>query len=84
MTKKLRQKLDELGASIIGPVTSVEDTLAPIGKGEVDGAILDLKFGGQAIFPVAEALEASGIPYIFALCARSARSRGRLYRLRPL
>jgi len=67
VTEELRQKLDELGALIVGPVTNVGDALARIGEDEVDGAILDLKYDGQTIFPVVEALEASGIPYIFAL-----------------
>ncbi len=32
----------------------------------IDGAILDVNLGGEKVYPVAEALAARGIPFIFA------------------
>lgn len=32
----------------------------------IDGAILDVNLGGEKVYPVAEALAAKGVPFIFA------------------
>ncbi|HKP79472.1 MAG TPA: response regulator [Phenylobacterium sp.] len=32
----------------------------------IDGAILDVNLGGEKVYPVAEALAARGVPFIFA------------------
>jgi len=35
-------------------------------KSPLDGAILDVNIGGEKVYPVAEALAAKGVPFIFA------------------
>lgn len=32
----------------------------------LDGAVLDVNIGGEAVFPIAEALTERGVPFIFA------------------
>jgi CheY-like chemotaxis protein len=59
--------LADFGAVIIGPAGSVEEALGLVSQeGPVDAAVLDVNLGGQKVFPVAEALDARAVPYLFA------------------
>lgn len=59
--------LDLLGKKIVGPVDSVADGLAAIGRGGIDAAILDVNLArGENSDPIADALDAAGIPFVFA------------------
>ncbi len=63
----LQQELEDLGVDVLGPVRSVAAALALLAAGTpLDAAILDVKLGGEMAFPVAEALRARRIPFIFA------------------
>ena len=62
----LQDDLQRSGAHVIGPAASVEDALALLANERVDGAILDVSLGQEKVFPVAEALAARGIPFVFA------------------
>jgi CheY-like chemotaxis protein len=61
----IEDMLDELGCVVAGSARSVRDALTLVGAGEMDGAILDLNLGGEPVYPVAEALAAVGIPFVF-------------------
>ena len=59
--------LEVLGKSLAGSVDTVEAALTLIAAGGIDAAILDVNLrGGEKSFPVAEALAARGIPFVFA------------------
>ncbi|WP_353205384.1 response regulator [Sphingomonas sp.] len=59
--------LEVLGKAPAGPVDSVTAALALIAAGGIDAAILDVNLrGGEKSFPIADALAASGIPFLFA------------------
>jgi CheY-like chemotaxis protein len=62
----LLQTLEELGAIVVGPAATVERalTLARAEAG-LDGAVLDLNLGGERAYPVADALAARGVPFVF-------------------
>ena len=63
----LTQFLTALGAEVIGPAGSVGtalDLVRRFGEG-LNGAVLDVNLGGRFVFPVAEALAARGIPFVF-------------------
>ena len=62
----LQDGLQRSGAHVIGPAASVEDALALLANEPVNGAILDVSLGRENVFPVAEALAARGIPFVFA------------------
>ena len=62
----LQDELQGSGAHVIGPAASVEDALALLAIEPVDGAILDVSLDREEVFPVAEALAARGIPFVFA------------------
>lgn len=59
--------LGDLGAIVLGPVATVEDALALVERvPEIDGAVLDVNLGQEVAYPVADALRARGIPFLFA------------------
>lgn len=63
----LRSGLETLGATVVGPAPSVADALALIAGGAaVDAAVLDVNLRGEKVYPVAEALSARGIPFVFS------------------
>ncbi|WP_456998735.1 response regulator [Lysobacter sp. HA18] len=63
----LSQSLQDLGAEIVGPVGSVEAALKLIADApEIDAAILDVNLGGEAVYPIADALAARDVPFVFA------------------
>lgn len=59
--------LGDLGAVVLGPVATVEDALALVERmPEIDGAVLDVNLGREVAYPVADALRARGIAFLFA------------------
>jgi len=63
----LAEVASDLGAEVFGPVASVDDALALVDKlPELDAAILDINLGDATIFPVADALLARGVPFVFS------------------
>lgn len=58
--------LERAGATVIGPAPSVEIGLALIDEYVVEGAILDIRLDGHTVFPIAERLQDTGIPFVFA------------------
>ena len=63
----LRRCLEKAGAVVIGPAPTVEQALSLVaGEPELGAAVLDVNLGGEAVFPVADALIARNIPFVFA------------------
>lgn len=63
----LEDFLDVLDKQACGTVDSVATALERVAMGGIDAAILDLNLrGGETSTPVAEALAAKGIPFVFA------------------
>jgi CheY-like chemotaxis protein len=64
----LADRLADLGAEVIGPAGSVTEALAIVGaKGNrIDGAVLDVNLRNEHVYPVANALTARGVRFIFA------------------
>ena len=66
LAQELKDELEHLGAEVLGPVSSVEDALAVLAADPApDTAVLDLNLGGEMVFPLADALEARAIPFVF-------------------
>lgn len=63
---EVRRALDRAGAIVIGPAPSVEIGLELLDQHRVDGAILDIRLDGETVFPIAERLQDTGIPFVFA------------------
>lgn len=63
----LARALAAQGAAVIGPAATTDDALDLIERdGRLDGAVLDLNPHGEMAFPVADALLARGVPFVFA------------------
>jgi two-component sensor histidine kinase len=62
---ELETGLSEAGASVIGPAYELEEALALLDQ-PIDAAVLDANLNGRSVMPVAEALAARGIPFVFA------------------
>ena len=55
------------GAEVVGLAGSVRDALDLVeAKGDrLDGAVLDINLRGERVYPVADALAARGVPFVF-------------------
>ena len=58
--------LVELGHEVAGPVGWLDQAIARAEREDLDFAVLDLNINGGKAYPVAAALAARGIPFIFA------------------
>src|SRR5215210_847932 len=56
----------DFGSEVVGPASRMDEALGLARQAELDAAILDINVGGDVIFPVADVLQARGIPLIFA------------------
>jgi CheY-like chemotaxis protein len=58
--------LDDLGCEVPFSASTVAQAVRWLDDGgEADGALLDVNLGGEAVWPVAEALMAKGVPFAF-------------------
>jgi DNA-binding response OmpR family regulator len=63
----VEQMAQDLGYDVVGPALTVDEALSLIDRETLDGAILDMNLGhGISSTPVAEALRARSIPFLFA------------------
>ncbi|WP_426000430.1 response regulator [Caulobacter sp. DWR1-3-2b1] len=60
-------RLEDGGAEVIGPAPTVQDALTLIQAHgpRLDRAVLDINLRGEKVFPVADALLALDVPFIF-------------------
>ena len=58
--------LIELGHEVVGLAMRLAQALALAENAEIDFAILHVNLDGRMSFPVAEVLEARGVPFVFA------------------
>lgn len=61
----LADDLEDQGAIIVGPASSVEGALGLIGQHPIEAAVLDIQLQSQMVFPVAEALTGLDVPFLF-------------------
>jgi CheY-like chemotaxis protein len=62
----LEDMLTDFGCSVVGPAGDIEEAMDFAARGEIDAALLDLNLSGRPVFPVADALKARGVPFVFA------------------
>jgi CheY-like chemotaxis protein len=63
---ELIQALHQLGARVLGPVGHLHEALLLLESADrLDGAVLDIGLHGEAVYPLADALTARGVPYVF-------------------
>ena len=62
----LADELADHGAEVVGPAGSVEEALALVAAASrIDAAVLDINLRNEKVYPVAEALRARGVPFVF-------------------
>jgi DNA-binding NtrC family response regulator len=57
--------LADAGASVVGPVATVDEALALVRSEPLSAAVLDMRLRDESIEPVAEALHEHGTPFLF-------------------
>ena len=66
LARDLCGELEDAGAVVVGPAPNIEGALALIAAGgRIDVAALDVNLRGELAFPVADALSARGVPFVF-------------------
>jgi len=58
--------LGKLGCEVVAVAASLQDALRKARTLEIDAAVLDINLAGDMSYPIAEALEARNIPFLFA------------------
>jgi DNA-binding response OmpR family regulator len=61
----LADELEAAGALVLGPATSVESALTTVEQDGPLAAVLDVELCGELVTPVADALRARGVPFVF-------------------
>ena len=62
----IEDMLGDLGCTVVGPASRLDEAIALANDAELDCAVLDVNLGGQPIFPLADLLRARGAPFAFA------------------
>lgn len=62
----LEEGLNDAGCDVVGPAGNLRTALALARSETIDAAILDVNLGGESVFPVAQALAARRVPFLFA------------------
>jgi len=62
----LQDMLADLGCAVVGPAARASQALAMIDAEAIDAAVLDVNLNGQKSYPVADALAARGMPFVFS------------------
>lgn len=61
----LAEELADVGVDVVGPAPSVSRALALIDRTpDLDLALLDVNLGGEAVYPVADALARRGVGFV--------------------
>lgn len=62
----IEQALTKFGCEIVGPVSKLAKALQMAREETFDAAILDVNIRGGRVYPVAEVLNARGVPFLLA------------------
>jgi CheY-like chemotaxis protein len=62
----IEDMLADLGCTVIGPASRLEEAMQLAREADLDCAVLDVNLGGQPIFPLADLLREKGAPFAFA------------------
>jgi len=75
--------LKSYGYEVVGPASRVENAIHLVSSEAIDAGILDLNIADEEVYPVADALAARSIPFLF-ISGYKASVISQTYRDRPL
>lgn len=78
----LAEIMEMAGWQVVGPIGHLSEAIDTAAKEGVDVALLDVNLGGEAVFPVAEVLDARHVPFVF-LTGYGAETLGNPFCERP-
>lgn len=58
--------LEDMGCTPVGPASNVDEGLVMATDEALDAALLDVNVAGRQVFPIATALKARGVPFVFS------------------
>ena len=61
----MQRELEALGAEVVGPAGSLGEAMNMLQHAEVDLAVIDVNLGGEKAFPLADALQARDLHFVF-------------------
>jgi CheY-like chemotaxis protein len=61
----IQDVLTELGSTVVGPASRIEEAIELARSSPLDLAALDLNLAGSPVYPVAEILTDRGVPFVF-------------------
>jgi CheY-like chemotaxis protein len=62
----IEDMLAELGCTVVGPATRVDEALKMLEITAIDLAVVDVNLNGQRSYPVVDALADRGVPFAFS------------------
>ncbi|WP_168990379.1 response regulator [Aureimonas flava] len=66
IAQPLAERLEDAGATVVGPAGTIEEAIALIARVPgIDAALLDVNLGGEMSYPVAYDLARRGVPFVF-------------------
>jgi DNA-binding response OmpR family regulator len=66
LARPLAERLEDSGATVIGPTGTIEESIALIARiPQIDAALMDVNLGGEMSYPVAYDLVRRGVPFVF-------------------
>lgn len=66
LATRVADEFGQLGVEAVGPAGNVEQALELVEHGgHLDAAVLDTDLRGDAVYPIADALRARGVPFVF-------------------
>jgi len=65
IAQDIRRVLRAEGYEVVGPIAGLDAALSVAARDDLDGAVLDLNLRGELVFPLAEQLQARGVPILF-------------------
>ncbi len=69
LARDICRDLQGFGATVLGPAPTSFYAMQLIGlkdRRNIDAAVLDIQLHGTSVYPVAETLQARGVPFVFA------------------
>ena len=67
IAQEIAEALSDAGAETLGPVPRISDAMRLVtAESRIDGALLDVNLGGEAVWPLVDMLLARSVPILLA------------------